>query len=264
MNYYFKPNRNNYAGFCATLNNSINVCLQYHKMFDNYELVLDVPELNQIFDFKNQNLKNLNAFLYKQKFHELPKEVDIISFINFEPTWRNSNFDNSSNAHTVCDIEKVRQKNKIFNNFFTYKNLEIFEEESKKFINDKTLGIQIRGTDKTSEVNAPDVNNILNKIKSMLEKHDIDNIYLATDDQYYKDLVLNEFGGIVKTRDVTISLDRRPIHFIDDRTNINLEVMTDVYLLSKCNYFLYCFSNVSYSALVLGVNDFKDIDCVNI
>lgn len=241
MSYIYRKGPSYASGLCATLNNSINVCLQYYKMFQNYDLVLDVHELHQIFDFR----------------------VSENGLQNFEQIWLNSNFDNSSNAHTICDLEKVKEKNRIFNNFFSYKDEKMFQQEANKYINEKTLGLQIRGTDKTKEISAPDINNILDKIRSMLEKHEIDNIYLATDDQYYKDIILNEFGSIVKTRDVTISLDRQPIHFIEDRSSINLEVMTDVYLLSKCRYFLYCFSNVSYSALVLGANDFKDIDCIN-
>lgn len=245
--FYYRPIRNKEGGFCVILNNSINVCLQYFKIYKNYNLYLDVTELDQIFDFRNKDVEN----------------IEIENIENFEPIWINSSFDNSSNAHVICDIEKVREKNKIFNFFFSYKNLNFFENESSKFINDRTLGLHIRGTDKFTEIDPPDINNILDKIRNMLNDNIIDNIFLATDDKYYKDIILNEFGKIVKTRDITISLDRKPIHFIDDRSVINLEVMTDVYLLSKCSYFLYCFSNVSYSALILGVDNFKKIECIN-
>jgi hypothetical protein len=242
---YYKPIRNKQGGFCVILNNSINVCLQYYKIYKNYNLYLDIPELDQIFDFGNQNIENIE------------------NIENFEPIWINSNFDNSSNAHVVCDIQKLREKNRIFNLFFPFKNLDFFENESNKFINDTTLGLHIRGTDKFTEIVPPNIDSVISNIRSILNDSIVNNIFLATDDKYYKDIILNEFGDLVKTRDVTISLDRKPIHFIDDRSNINLEVMTDVYLLSKCSHFFYCFSNVSYSALILGIDNFKKIECIN-
>ena len=62
-----------------------------------------------------------------------------------------------------------------------------------------------------------------------------------------------------------VSKDGRPIHFdLSNRKKLNQELMIDVYLLSKSKYFLYCFSNVSYLALIMGIHDFDKIDCVNI
>ena len=84
------------------------------------------------------------------------------------------------------------------------------------------------------------------------------------DDMFYIDKIISRFGNIVKYyKDKTISLDGRPLHFIDDRTKLNKELMTDVYLLSESKYFLYCFSNVSYLALTMGINNFKKIKCIN-
>ena len=40
-------------------------------------------------------------------------------------------------------------------------------------------------------------------------------------------------------------------------------MVLDAYLLSETKYFLYCFSNVSYLALTMGINNFKKIDCIN-
>jgi hypothetical protein len=239
---YFYKHEDNYSGFCATLNNTINVCFQYYKTYNNYILHIDIPELNKIFNF-NSIIDN--------------------NSIDYKPIWEKSNFDNSSNAHTICDKNKIIEKNHIFNTFFQLRNLDFYQDKLNKFITPKTLGIHIRGTDKFREVPPPNNNDIISHIENMLNKHDINNIYLATDDRYYQDLVFNRFGNIITWNNKKISEDRNPIHFINDRTDINIEVMTDVFLLSNCNYLLYCFSNVSYSALIMGINNFKDIDCLN-
>jgi hypothetical protein len=101
----------------------------------------------------------------------------------------------------------------------------------------------------------------------MLEKHDINNIFLATDDIYYQDLVIKNFKDLVRYRERTVSLDGKPVHFLcskDERYRFDREVMFDTYLLAMSNYFLYSFSNTSYLALTIGINNFKKIDCINI
>jgi hypothetical protein len=148
--------------------------------------------------------------------------------------------------------------------FFKLKDNEYYEVEKNKYINDKTLSIHIRGTDKSSEINPPSINSIFSKVEEMIDNNEIDNIFLATDDIFYINNMISRFGSIVKYRkNKKISFDGRPLHFIDDRTELNKELMIDVYLLSESKYFLYCFSNVSYLALTMGINNFKKIKCIN-
>ena len=89
-------------------------------------------------------------------------------------------------------------------------------------------------------------------------------LYLATDDYKYLDMFNKKYNGLVKfnTNNI-ISKDNRPIHFIEDRTEINKQVMIDINTLTKCPYFLYNYSNVSYLALTIGINKFKAIHCIN-
>jgi hypothetical protein len=61
-----------------------------------------------------------------------------------------------------------------------------------------------------------------------------------------------------------ISSDSQALHHnCVDRFMINEEVLSSVYILSKCKYFFYSFSNVSLLALIMGVNNFKFIDYLN-
>jgi hypothetical protein len=235
----------NRAGFGAIFNNTVNVCKYHYEKFNNNNIFIDNNEINEIFYTKEIN--NKDEYLY-----------------DLEKSYDNSMYPNPSNAHVICDIEKVKEKNKIFNIFFKLKDIEYYEFEKNKYINDKTLSIHIRGTDKSSEVTPPNIEYIFSNIQEMIDNNEIDNIFLATDDMFYIDKITSRFGNIVKYyKDKTISLDGRPLHFIDDRTKLNKELMTDVYLLSESKYFLYCFSNVSYLALTMGINNFKKIKCIN-
>lgn len=235
----------NRAGFGAIFNNTVNVCKYHYEKFNNNDILINNEEINDLFDTKLEY--DINEYSY-----------------DLEKSYDDSMYPNPSNAHVICDVEMVKQKNFIYNKFFKLKNIQEYEEIKGNFINNKTLAIHIRGTDKSIEIKPPSLESIFSKIQSMLDSNEIDNIFLATDDIYYIDNMKSKFGNIVKYRDdITISKDGRPLHFTNDRTKINKELMTDVYLLSQAKFFLYCFSNVSYLALTMGINNFKKIECIN-
>ena len=51
-----------------------------------------------------------------------------------------------------------------------------------------------------------------------------------------------------------MSDDGTPLHRLPDRDVVNEEVLSNVYILSRCKHFLYSFSNVSLLALIMGAN----------
>lgn len=233
------------AGFCAIFNNTINVCKYHYETFENDDVLILNEEINKLFYTKKIN--NSSEFLF-----------------DLESSYDNSKYPNPSNAHVICDHDLVKEKNKIFNIFFKLKDIEDYDIEKDKYIDENTLSIHIRGTDKSSEINPPDLNSIFRKIDNMISINNIKTIFLATDDIFYLNNLKLKYGDMIKYRtEKKISTDGRPIHFIDDRTIINKELMIDVYLLSQSKYFLYCFSNVSYLALTIGINSFNKIDCLN-
>jgi hypothetical protein len=235
----------NWAGFGSIFNNTVNVCKYHYEKFNNFDVLIEHDEINCIFE--TPVISDKSEYTY-----------------DLEKSYDESMYPNPSNAHVLCNVEQVKEKNKIFNMFFKLKDLEYYELERSKYINDKTLAVHIRGTDKCSEIVPPNLDHIFLKVQEMIDENEIDNIFLATDDMYYVNSMKLKFGDIVKYRETnTISLDSCPIHLIEDRTKINKEVMIDIYLLSESKYFLYCFSNVSYLALTMGINNFKQINCLN-
>ena len=58
--------------------------------------------------------------------------------------------------------------------------------------------------------------------------------------------------------------DGQLLHTTNDRKKINLEGMSNVYLLSKCNYILYSFINVSFLALSMIETPNKILTDINL
>ena len=144
-----------------------------------------------------------------------------------------------------------------------------FDEYVEKFENKKvdlgidkdTLGIQIRGTDKKEELPEIKIETIFN----LIDFNHKEKIFVATDDKYYLNCLLDRYGSkIIYDDTLQISGGSRSIHHnCTNRSQVNEEVLSSVYLLSKCSHFLYSFSNVSLLALIIGINDFKSVDYLN-
>jgi hypothetical protein len=234
------------AGFSVIFNSAINICKCHYEHFKNDDVLILNDEIDELFETKK--IFNPSEFNF-----------DIEAFYN------ESEYQNPSNAHVVCENDLVKEKNKIFNMFFKLKNIEEYIIEKNNFIDDNTLTIHLRGTDKPSEMYPPTLESICQKIDRMINLFpNINSIFLATDDIYYQNFLISRYGNMVKYRtQKKISLDGRPLHFIEDRSSINKELMIDVYLLSQSKYFLYCFSNVSYLVLTMGIDNFVEINCLN-
>ena len=168
------------------------------------------------------------------------------------------------NAHTPANIDNLKIKNKVYNNILKIKNEYLNKFENKKIdlgIDEDTLGVQIRGTDKKQELPEIQIESIFNLIDSTKKQK----IFVATDDKYYLNCLLNRYGErIIYDDSLQISSGSQSIHHnCSNRSQVNEEVLSSVYLLSKCSHFLYSFSNVSLLALILGINDFQFIDYLN-
>lgn len=242
-----------YKGFTSIINQMIVLAKIHYKNYGNYNVFV---EDNQVLDiFEN---------IYK------PEESDIIYDLTplFFDDFLAGKYDNDFNAHKIVEIEDLKTRNPI--NFLKLKpeHLNFFVTLQKNFFkNDKVLGIQIRGTDKITELpRIPEIN-ILNHIDNAFkEDPSLTKIFIATDDIVYLNLVINNYGieNVIYNTLNLISHDGQPLHTTNNRQKINLEVMSDVYLLSKCDYILYSFSNVSFLALSMIENHNKKLININV
>jgi hypothetical protein len=238
-------------GFCSIVCGIIDIALEHYYEFDNVNCFVDDNQVlklfNNNFEFFEDNYDSGSRFLSKY----------------FSSSLRCS----QHTAHTLANIEDLKLKNFIFNSILSVKD-ELKEKFNKKFddlgITENTLGVQIRGTDKKNEVDEPSIDNIIKKIDFYFETLHIKNIFLTTDDIRYLNGLLDKYKDLIIFDDTNmISETHLPLHVLPDRDRINEEVLSSVYLLSKCSHFLYSFSNVSHLALIMGVHNFQSITNLN-
>jgi hypothetical protein len=242
-----------YKGFCSIISEIISIALEHYSECNNFNIIVEDSQVLQFFDCLNED--------YEKNYYDAgPWYLEKF----FSNTRKHSNY----NAHVLVNIDDLKLRNKILNNILNIKTEYIsqFEELYHQFgIDDKTLGVQIRGTDKKEEIPEVDISNIIKLIDDYLNSGIVDKIFLCTDDKKYLNMLLDKYGKIIiYDKTLAISDNSQSLHHhATDRRKINEEVLSSVYLLSKCNYFLYSFSNVSFLALIMGVYNFKKIDNLN-
>jgi len=244
-----KSMRPSVAGFSVIFNSTIHIGEYHYKKYKNLDFLVQVDEISDLF----------NTPEIKFDISEYTTNIE-------SEFMKDTTYCAKSHAHMICNKDIIINKNEIYNKFFSLKNTSLYESILNDYIDSKTLSIHLRGTDKSSEVGELNLENVKKHIEKMTSENDIEKIFISTDDIKYIDFINNNFSNykIVYT-EKKISKDGRPIHFdLSNRKELNQELMKDVYLLSKSKYFLYCFSNVSYLALIMGIHNFDKIDCVNI
>jgi hypothetical protein len=236
-----------YKGFCSIVCAIIDIALEHYCVYENLNCSV----------FESQTLK-----LFDNVYEDGDDEYDAGSWW-LDRFFQNQLHHSDYTAHTIANVENLKLKNKVFDSILKIKDdkRKLFE---KKFadlgITNKTLGIQIRGTDKKNEIPEPSIDNIIQKIDRYFDMVDIQNIFLATDDIKYLNPIKERYGNVVIYDDtIHISSDNAPLHNLPNRDIINEEVLSSVFILSGCSHFLYSFSNVSLLALIMGANHHQTI-----
>ena len=238
------------------------------------------------FKFHNilySNKKNVwNKFFY-QPFWEyedlINKKLKLNQFKeetfvhNKKYTW---NYTFNNNLNKFYDKEMIEKLRKIKNNFiFLKKNVvETIKTYEKKYLKNKTLGIHIRGTDKFGVMGHNKFKNkkhlldikfhISRLVDTKLKNLDYKKIFLATDEKkiqtnftkLYKKKLLPMNSKLLSNR------ENVGAHFIkiygdeEIKTNLGIEALADMVLLSKCNYSLLSQSNLSLGSIIFR-KDYK-------
>jgi hypothetical protein len=237
-----------YKGFCSIVCGIIDMSMEHYILNDNFNLIINESQTLGLFD---------NISLNTKEIYDLDK-------MWLEKYFNQQIYHKEYTAHTPANLDNLKLKNKVYTNILKIKNeyLNLFENKRKLLNIDKnTLGVQIRGTDKKNELPEITLEKIFNMIDSRIE----DKVYVATDDKFYLDALIKRYNDrIIYDTTVSISDNKQPLHLnTSNRTQINLEVLSNVYLLSCCESLLYSFSNVSLLALIMGVNNFKTFDYLN-
>ena len=236
-----------YKGFCSIVCAIIDIALEHYCVYGNLNCSV----------FESQTLK-----LFDNVYDDGGDEYDAGSWW-LDRFFQNQLHHSNYTAHTIANVENLKLKNKVFDSILKIKDdkRKLFEQKFTDLgITNKTLGIQIRGTDKKNEIPEPSIDNIIQKIDRYFDMVDIQNIFLATDDIKYLNPIKERYGNVVVYDDtIHISSDNAPLHNLPNRDIINEEVLSSVFILSSCSHFLYSFSNVSLLALIMGANHHKTI-----
>jgi hypothetical protein len=141
---------------------------------------------------------------------------------------------------------------------------EIIKEYQVKLkFNSNTLGIHFRGQEqKLAPTHSfpPTEKQMIRYCDMIIEKHQIEKIFIVTEEQSYLDLFIKKYGDKVvytnsfRTYNVNAyKLNPRDKH----RYNLGLEVLVDAFLLSKCTGLLCSDSNVSEFARFVNNKKYK-------
>ena len=138
-----------------------------------------------------------------------------------------------------------------------------------KYLNNKTLSIHLRGTDrftKDGHFNGMRKKlkwkDIEDSIQIRISKNKISKLFLATDDQKYKALIKKKFNSkLLKSYSTILSKDKGA-HYENIyqneifKTKLGDEAIVDSILLSRSKYSLICQSNLSLVSILMR-NDFN-------
>ena len=237
-----------YKGFCSIVCGIVDMALEHYIVNNNFNIEISESQTLNLFD----NISPKTEINY-----------DVGSWW-LERYFSNQIYQGQYNAHTPANIENLKTKNKVYSNILKIKDEYLIKYQNKKLqlgIDDDTLGVQIRGTDKSEEI--PEIK--LENIFALIDSTQKEKIFVATDDKKYLDSLMNRYDKrIIYDSSLAISHNSQALHHnCTNRSQINEEVLSSVYLLSGCSHFLYSFSNVSLLALIMGANNFKFIDYLN-
>jgi hypothetical protein len=129
----------------------------------------------------------------------------------------NGRIDNTYNAHTLANIDDLKNKKLILDSILEIKQdiKSQFESELQNLLNgEEFIGIQLRGTDKVTEISEVPIDNIFKHIDEVLNETKIKKIFLATDDMKYLSAMTNRYGEDVVKYNTTnlFSHDSKPLH----------------------------------------------------
>lgn len=233
----------------------INIFLKFKGFNNHFKKCTVDKSLKEIEIFNNKSFQDL--------FIDIPIQHSIV----------NMDCDNDKNNNKLLSCEnnykiakKLNWNNDIINKINHYKNI---------FIDDNTLGIHLRFTSMTLHNKAygnVSLKDYIDKIKMYIEKYNIINLFIASDNhesiQKIKDEIpnikINYFDNFSKqTHEVQKnhnSMDFEIYNRVNNKESYT-EVILDSIMLSKCKYLIHRVSSVSLLAILLG-NNIKS-ECLN-
>ena len=220
----------------------------YNINNNNNKIIFDINTLN------NENL--IPKFIQPKQVYNYDQPVKVIE-ISLKEAMLNPN-----NSRFKLQTESFEIANKIFYKYFKFNDF-ILEEVNKLNINNKTLGIHYRGTDKNydrAQANYIKREEMILIIKDFMNNNEIEKIFCCSDEQsfineikkLYPDKVI-EYNQTRSNNSLNFGLFRNGENSSDrDRDNLTNSCLIDMLGLSKCNTIIKTSSALSAFSKIIN------------
>lgn len=146
--------------------------------------------------------------------------------------------------------------------------IELAEERHKKLFHGKVLGVFLRGTDYVrlkpkGHSRQPSIEQAIDVIDQFVNKYDIDQIFVVTEDQEYFNTLKELYGDIVFSSDDSFidsynSEAYIESSFTNDAYERGLNYLIRILLIGKCDYFIGGITNGSLVSYCLKDGYYDD------
>ena len=212
-----------------------------------------------IFDINTLNNKNLiPKFIQPKKIYEIDKSFEPIKISLKE--YKIKNKIGSFEPNT----ESFEKANKIFNKYFKFNDF-IIDEVNKLNINNKTLGIHYRGTDKnfdSYEANYITKQEMILIVKDYMENNDIEQIFCCSDEQLFiNEIILLYPNKVIEYKQTRSNNSNNYGLYMygqkccdRDKDKLTYSCIIDMLALSKCSTIIKTSSALSSFSKILKPN----------
>ena len=208
-----------------------------------------------IFDINTLNNKNLiPKFIQPRKTYDIHTSVNLIeiSLVHYK-TYVDG---------FTLNTENYKIANRIFNKYFKFNDF-IIDEVNKLNINNNTLGIHYRGTDKNYdnyEANYISKEEMILIIQDYMKNNDVKKIFCCSDEQSFVNEIIRLYPNLAIEYKQTRSTNSNNygLHFYGknccdkDRDNLTNSCIIDLLALSKCNTIIKTTSAFSSFSKILN------------
>lgn len=184
----------------------------------------------------------------------------------------NGNYSLSTNSKYYKERSVLAKK--LTKKYFKLKphiNQKIKKFERENFKGNRVLGVQYRGGEALhtahgkNQFNLMDIDYHISKIDESLQTGEFDKLFLITNDQYARDILMDHYKDIIFKYDsdllcpVGVHLDIPWLHKDKNYEKGEFAVI-DCILLSKCKKILATSSNLTCLSTILNANEIEFID----
>lgn len=271
--YYLLQYNNPKAGFFAIMKEVLNYC----EFADRHNLAPVVVWGNDILYYDKNKKENSFEYYFIQPAKIAVKDLSKVQNLIYSKPQDLNMFTKKQGGYSYS--------NKIMTYAYLYKKYIHLNDETKNLIykmiaeigvNERTIGVHIRGTDYKRKYNRHpvyvEVKEYQNVIKEFMKTGNYDKIFLATDDQQILEEMVNEIGSenILYVKEAFRSTDGKAIHYGNaggvSPYQLGYDVLKDVYLLANCGGLIGSLSNVSMFAQIVKRSEgmwYKNIQIID-